>query len=127
MGLFKTLYPAAVDASKVGHYPLRVNSGGGYFYDSVLEYRVWVHAPNADAQCYSFSAYSEALRFSRKTAGAEEPLVLVLQEECIDEPEPGHFIHNKNPRLTEWRVEWLHNTQGTKQRIPEFLAQHNSQ
>jgi hypothetical protein len=39
----KTNYPNVINPSKVGTYPALVKSGGGYFYDEVLEYRVWVH------------------------------------------------------------------------------------
>lgn len=34
-------YPAAIDSALVGTYPAHTKSGGGYFYDDVLEYRVW--------------------------------------------------------------------------------------
>ena len=36
-------YPAPIDPSRVSTYPALTKSGAGYFYDEVLEYRVWVH------------------------------------------------------------------------------------
>ena len=36
-------FPLAVDPERVGSYPVDAKSGAGYFYDDVLEYRVWVH------------------------------------------------------------------------------------
>jgi hypothetical protein len=45
-------YPFVKDVDLVGSYPALVNSGGGYVWDEVLEYRVWCHphdgAPNTD-------------------------------------------------------------------------------
>lgn len=39
----KSSYPTVVDLHMVGKYPVLTKSGGGYFYDEVLEYRVWCH------------------------------------------------------------------------------------
>jgi len=36
-------FPVAVDPNRVGTYPPDTKSGAGYFYDDVLEYRVWLH------------------------------------------------------------------------------------
>lgn len=36
-------YPTAIAPATVGSYPGSVKSGAGYFYDEVLEYRVWLH------------------------------------------------------------------------------------
>ena len=36
-------YPVAYDSSLVGTYPTVVSAGAGYFYDDVLEYRVWCY------------------------------------------------------------------------------------
>lgn len=52
----------------------------------------------------AFATFEEALAFSTSTVGAEEPLVLVRQDENINEPEPGQFVHEKGERLAEWRV-----------------------
>ena len=89
-------------------------SGGGYVWDRVLEYRVWCHpehgAPDeADGgdYYYVFATYEEALATSQRIEGAEKPLALVVQEEYIDEPEPGHYVHVKERRVTEWPVEFL--------------------
>lgn len=115
-------YPVAVDLDKVGEYPALTKSGGGYFYDEVLEYRVWVH-PGGDDYYRAFATYEEAEEFSRRTAGSEEPLVLVLQRESIDEPEPGKYVHVKGDRITEWQVQWLRENKRGPDSIPEFLRQ----
>lgn len=36
-----TSYPLAVDSMQVGKYAPESKSGAGYFYDEVVEYRVW--------------------------------------------------------------------------------------
>ena len=43
MSAFVSKYPLAIDENMVGEYPALVKSGAGYFYDDVLEYRVWCH------------------------------------------------------------------------------------
>ncbi|MEM7689683.1 MAG: GCN5 family acetyltransferase [Pseudomonadota bacterium] len=122
-------YPYAVDPNKVGTYSALTKSGGGYVWDEVLEYRVWLHpergAPdeyNGDDYYYAFERYEDALRFSDDSVGAEEPLVLVLQKEHINEPEPGVFEHVTDQRITEWRVEWLNRSKRTPSTIPDFFA-----
>jgi hypothetical protein len=102
-------YPLAIDAEKVGSYPALTKSGAGYFYDEVLEYRVWINVPEGDDYYKAFARYEDALEFSKNTEGAEEPLVLILQKQWIDEPEPGKFFVRTEDRITEWRVEWLSN------------------
>ena len=121
--------PPAADASLVGKYPGVASSGGGFVWDAVLEYRVWCHpergAPDeADGSDYfhAFANYEDALAFSEETAGSEEPIALVLQEEYIDEPEPGQYVHVKKRRVTEWPVELLRRPKRTARTIPDFLA-----
>jgi hypothetical protein len=94
-------YPPALDPAEVGEYPAVVQSGGGYVWDAVLEYRVWCHPhegaddPDDDgSDYYAFATYAEALAFSEATKGAEKPLALVLQKEFIEEPEPGQSSGN---------------------------------
>jgi hypothetical protein len=122
-------YPAVVDPERVGTYDPLAKSGGGLVWDEVLEYRVWCHpergAPDADdgSDYYdAFATYEEALAFANETPGAEEPLALVLQRESIDEPRPGHYVHVREPRITEWRVEFLSRPRRTERTIPDFLA-----
>lgn len=123
------LFPEVLDPERVGEYPARARSGGGFVWDAVLEYRVWCHpergAPDeADGSdyYYAFADYAEALEFSQQTEGAEEPLALILQREYIDEPEPGHYVHMKAERVTEWPVEFLLRPRRTPRTIPDFLA-----
>ncbi|MCR6639920.1 MAG: hypothetical protein NVV82_13295 [Sporocytophaga sp.] len=106
-----------------------VKSGGGYVWDEVLEYRVWCHPGNGAEDFedgvdyyYVFATYDEALEFSSMTIGAEEPLALILQKEYIDEPEPGKYIHVKEERITEWRVEFLKTPKRTENTIPDFFS-----
>ena len=122
-------YPPVSDASLVGSYPAAAKAGGGYVWDAVLEYRVWLHpergAPDeADGSdyYYAFDSYEEAKEFANATTGAEEPLALVLQREYIDEPEDGVFIHICEERVTEWPVAFLRRSRRTDKTIPNFLA-----
>ena len=106
----------------MGKYPALTKSGAGYVYDDVLEYRVWIH-PNGDDYYHAFATYEEAKRFSERTERAEEPLVLVLQREHINEPEPGKYEHVKGDRITEWRVEWLEGNKRSPDTIANFLRE----
>ncbi|HEV2646911.1 MAG TPA: GCN5 family acetyltransferase [Acidobacteriaceae bacterium] len=122
-------YPDAIDPSRVGTYSPLANAGGGYVWDDVLEYRVWCHpergAPDeqeGNDYYYSFATYAEATAFSEITAGAEEPLALILQAEYIAEPEPGEYIHMKTTRIAEWPVEFLKRPRRTPRTIPDFLS-----
>jgi len=89
----KVRFPRAIDPAQVGKYPGSCFSGGGFVWDAVLEYRVWCHPEDGASDkedgsdyYYAFASYPEALRFSRESPGAEEPLALVLQKEHINEP-----------------------------------------
>lgn len=80
--LAKSAYPTAVDPKRVGTYPSETKSGAGYFYDDVLEYRVWFYPEGEHDDKYAaFAQYEPAESFSKTTKGAEEPLVLVRQKE----------------------------------------------
>jgi len=114
-------YPNVLDPSLVGTYPAATNTGGGYVWDAVLEYRVWCHADPGDYY-HAFTSYEDALAFSKDAKNAEEPLALVLQKEYIDEPEPGYYIHVKKRRITEWPVNFLSRPRRTNRTIPDFLA-----
>ncbi|MEX0342003.1 MAG: hypothetical protein AB3N06_05410 [Erythrobacter sp.] len=125
----KPAYPPALDPAKVGSYPASTKSGGGYVWDEVLEYRVWSHpergAPDecdGSDYCYAFDNYPDALAFSQAREGAENPLVLVLQREHINEPRPGVFEHVTQERITEWKVEWLGRSRRTASTIPDFFS-----
>jgi hypothetical protein len=122
-------YPDALDPNLVGTYPASAHAGGGYVWDTVLEYRVWCHpeqgAPDeadGDDYYYPFATYQEALDFAEANPGTEEPLALVLQEEYIDEPEDGQYIHVKARRVTEWPVSFLERPKRTARTIPDFFA-----
>jgi hypothetical protein len=113
--------PEAVDRALVGTYPAKVHAGGGFVWDAVLEYRVWVPG-EVDDSYRAFATYPEALKYSESTPSAEEPLALVLQDEYIDESEPGQYVHVKARRLTEWPVEFLRRPKRTSSTIPNFLS-----
>jgi hypothetical protein len=122
-------YPVAIDPSKVGTYSPDTKSGAGYFYDDVLEYRVWLNPDNGAAPLNgekdyfaAFAQYERAEAFSKSTAGAEIPIVLVRQREWIDESTPGQFHDEKTERVTEWRVKWLAGNKRGADTIKNFLA-----
>jgi putative acetyltransferase len=117
-------YPVAIDINKVGTYPSFTKSGAGYFYDEVLEYRVWMNPPEGGDDYYKAFATYEALAYSKKSLGAEEPLVLTLQREWVDEPQPGNFVRKNEARLTEWKVEWLAGSKRSPEAVDRFLAEH---
>src|SRR5687767_7672164 len=127
-------YAVASNPSLVGTYPGPAKSGAGYFYDEVLEYRVWLQPKRgsrplaADNEDYfaAFATYEAALAFSKREEGAEEPLVLIRQIESINEPQPGVFEWDKNPRVTEWKPEWLAGSKRLANSIPEFLARRSA-
>jgi len=103
-------------------------SGAGYFYDDLLEYRVWFHpergaAPlNGNDDYYvAFAQYERAEELSKSSMGTEKPLALVKQYEWINEPEPGHYFAEKGTRITEWQVDWLAGSKRTPASISEFL------
>lgn len=122
-------YPEVLEPSLVGTYPASANAGGGYVWDAVLEYRVWCY-PEAGAQdafggadyYYAFASHAEAAEFAAQTPGTDEPLALVLQEEYIDESEPGEYAHVKERRITEWPVAFLSRPRRNASTIPDFLS-----
>jgi hypothetical protein len=116
-------YPVAIEPKKVGTYPALTKSGGGYFYDDVLEYRVWiVPAGGGDDYFKAFATYEEAELFAQKTRGADKPLVLVRQLEHVNEPRKGVFERVVGERLTEWVPAWLEGTKRAEDSIAKFLA-----
>jgi hypothetical protein len=124
----RSAYPMAESPSLVGSYPPEVKSGAGYFYDDVLEYRVWLHPDhgayslNGSADYFeAFAQYERAKEFADAAKGAEAPIVLVRQREWINEPNPGKFIPEKEERITEWRVKWLEGNHRTADSIQEFM------
>lgn len=114
--------PPAVDPEKVGTYPSMAGKGGGFFYDEVLEYRVRIPTGDGGHYLKHFATFTEAMDFARETPGAERPVVLVLQNEWVNEPEPGKFEHNKTLRITEWQVEWLAGGKRRAESIEAFMS-----
>jgi hypothetical protein len=122
-------FPKVKKPDLIGEYPGLVKSGGGFVWDDVLEYRVWCHphdgahdTNDGDDYYYVFETYEEALAYSQSNQGCEEPLALVLQEEYIDEPAPGKYVHIKEQRLTEWPVEFLKRPRRAGNTIPDFFS-----
>ena len=122
-------YPSVKDAYLIGTYPALAKSGGGYVWDAVLEYRVWCHPHRGASDLedgndyyHVFETYEEALEFSKSTPGAEAPLALILQDEYINEPEPGKYVHVKEQRVAEWPVEFLTRPKRNATTIPNFFA-----
>jgi hypothetical protein len=119
--------PTAVEPKLVGTYPGHTKSGAGYFYDQVLEYRVWLDPQSGAADLAGGSDYYAAFAsFERAKSGAQPPLVLVRQLEYINEPVAGHFVVVREPRITEWRVEWLAAAKRRPTSIAEFPLRHGS-
>lgn len=127
-------YPAVIDPDQVGKYPTMVYAGGGYFFDEVLEYRVWCHPDNSDADrynindvdnCHCFTSYQQALAFAANNQNAATPVALVRQLEWIDQPSRGVYIHNKGERLTEWQPEWLDRGARTATDITHFMQKNS--
>jgi len=124
-----TKYPRAEDAEKVGSYPSSVKAGGGYVWDAVLEYRVWC-SPRLGAEdledgsdyYYAFADYEAAASFFEGVKGAAPPIALIRQDEYIDEPNPGEFVHIREVRIAEWSVEFLTRPRRTERTIPDFLS-----
>jgi hypothetical protein len=124
-----SVYPDAADPNLVGSYPALANAGGGFVWDKVLEYRVWCHPENhashesEDVDYYNaFSSYSAAKVFSERTMGAEDPIALILQEEYIEEPVPGVYLHVRDKRITEWPVEFLLQPKRNPTTITNFMS-----
>jgi putative acetyltransferase len=116
--------PPAIDVARVGSYPVLSHSGGGFFFDDVLEYRVGVHPPEGgDDRYQTFPTYQQAVAFAASELGADEPVVLVRQREWVVEQSPGHYVRKTGERLTEWRVEWLKDRKRLPGAIEQFLAQ----
>jgi hypothetical protein len=121
-------YPVAVSPELVGTYSSATKPGAGYFYDDVLEYRVWLH-PDHGAEKFNgefdyyetFAQYEKAEAFSEATHGAEEPLVLIRQVEWINEPKPGVYVPEKGERITEWQVPWLAGSKRVDESIEDFM------
>lgn len=118
-----------LDPTLVGTYPATAMAGGGYVWDAVLEYRVWCYpelgaSDLADGSDYyfPFETLEDAVAFSQTTEGADEPLALILQEEYIDEPEPGRYLHVRKRRVAEWPTAFLSRPRRTPSTIPDFMA-----
>jgi hypothetical protein len=122
-------YPAAIKPELVGTYQALAKAGGGYVWDAMLEYRVWCHPERGAPDLYegndyyqAFVTYQRAREFAQATVGAGEPLALILQEEYLEEPEAGQYLHVQEKRIAEWPVVFLQRPQRTPQTIPAFLA-----
>jgi hypothetical protein len=66
-------YPKPIDEDMVGEYPATVKAGGGFFYDEVLEYRVWCYPHegakdefDGDDYYFAFASFEAALEFFKK-------------------------------------------------------------
>ena len=131
-------YPVAIDLALVGEYDEAAYAGGGYFFDEVLEYRVWCYPDtgaditdnngiplNISEDYYrAFATYEQALAFADDTPDSRVPVALIRQLEWIDQPSRGIYIRNKGERIAEWQVAWL--DRGVRQAtdISDFLLKH---
>jgi len=44
-----------------------------------------------------------------------------VQEEYLDEPAPGQYVHVRERHIAEWPVEFLRRPRRTEATIPDFL------
>ena len=65
-------YPLAISLDNVGTYSVATKSGAGFFYDDLLEYRVWLHPEcgterkNGDKDYFvAFAQFERAEAFSK--------------------------------------------------------------
>ena len=128
-------YPTVIDPKKVGAYQETAYAGGGYFFDEVLEYRVWCYPDTgadivdadgnfldiANEYYRAFATFEQALAFADDTPDSKTPVALVRQLEWVDQPSKGVYIHNKSERITEWQVEWLSQGSRKAEDIKAFL------
>ena len=124
------VYPKPIDEAMIGEYPGLAKAGAGFFYDDVLEYRVWCYPRKGaedkfDGEDYYFAyeSFELALEFSENTEGAQKPLVLIRQLEWINETEPGKFIHEKGERIAEWPAECLEGRKRGSDSIKSFFEE----
>ncbi len=122
-------YPEATDPDMVGEYPATVAAGAGYFYDEVLEYRVWCYPHegaedlcDGDDYYYVFTTFDEAEACRKETKGAQAPFALIRQFEWIDEYEPGKFRHEVGQRIAEWAAELLEGREREEDSIDNFFS-----
>ncbi|MEL6110041.1 MAG: GCN5 family acetyltransferase [Planctomycetota bacterium] len=122
-------YPAVLDPDLVGTYDAVAGAGGGFVWDEVLEYRVWMHPElgaedefQGDDYFYAFECFEVAAEFADENEGASPPIALILQREHINEVESGVYEHVREERIAEWPVEFLARPKRTSQTIPDFLA-----
>lgn len=114
----------------VGEYDAMAYAGGGYFYDEVLEYRVWCY-PLEGAEdvfegedyFYAFPDYEEALEFSKLERGRQNPIALIRQFEWINEYEPGKYRHERGERIAEWDADNLKGRFRTPESIDHKLKE----
>ncbi len=108
-------FPDALLPEAVGKYAALSKSGGGYVWDAILEYRLWKRS-----SFKAFASFAEAAEAEEAKGG--DLVALVYQHEYLDEPEDGHFLHRREPRITEWPVEFLKRPCRNDRTIPDFLA-----
>jgi hypothetical protein len=123
-------YPKVANPDLVGEYPASAGAGGGYFFDEVLEYRVWCHpergAPDefeGNDYYHVFANFEDARAFSGSNPGTEEPLALIRQLEWVDEPEPGRYVHMKGERIAEWHTKFLSRGPRKPGAVEQFIAE----
>lgn len=123
-------FPDAIDLSLVGEYSALAKAGGGYFFDEVLEYRVWCRPNpnngNGSAYYYAFASYTEALACLQSEPRSSQPLVLVRQREWINEPSQGVYLHEKGERVAEWQTAWLADGARCPGAVEAFIKAHTA-
>ncbi|MBL4702943.1 MAG: hypothetical protein JKY54_00345 [Flavobacteriales bacterium] len=123
-------YPEVVDIIKVGAYDNIAFAGAGFFYDEVLEYRVWCYPSQGakdvfegDDYFYPFENFNQAFTFANQEKGRQEPIALIKQYEWINEIEEGKYIHERGARIAEWNALDLKGRKRQKESIVNKLKE----
>lgn len=117
----ESAFPLPIAPEKVGTYSMFAKAGAGYFFDDVLEYRVW---GGDEGRVVAFGKAEDAYEYARRHPTAEAPLALVVQREWIDEPEEGTLVPKRGHRVAEWQIEWLPTKHREPGSIEAFMAAH---
>src|SRR6185437_11903946 len=101
-------FPQIKDKDKIATYDLESFSGGGFRYDHVLEYRVWVTYKDGKLGCHAYThpSFININDFHWKKIIDIEICALIEQITYYDE-DGVTLITPEKPRITEWALYFL--------------------
>jgi hypothetical protein len=73
----------AIDPNRVGTYSADTKSGGGYFYDDVLEYRVWCNPEKGQDRSTAVMTTSSHLRSTKRRPPTLKPTAGQRNHSCL--------------------------------------------